>query len=395
MPQHNRAQGRIASIFSAQLLAIIAAGALVIASAGFGATFAYGLNEHQTKALAGFAVLMALGLEIAKPLAVHGIFDAGRAGRGGEAAAMFVLAMVATSYSLMAELQLMARSRADAIAERQHVAGTATDTRAKLDRLRVELDKISPARAVAELTPLMAAKIAATKGADCDTWVSDTRTRGACLDLAQLRAEAGRAAQRVEVATKIEVAETALSRAGTAKVADPSAAALATYLTALGLHVEQSSIGDWLTLVGVFALEVGSMFAVVLVRACRPNTAPNDAAGVSSAVPKEPVRNTAGNAETPAAIGVAPPETPADATHVSSVPPDPARITIAVHPAERLVSLLRERGGEVFGSQRTIGLAIGISGAQLNRVLHDLAEAGRVIVSPGKSGTRVRLAEAA
>ena len=100
-------------------LAIVAALALVTASGGFGGYFAWTANRDHAPALACFAVVMALGLEIAKPLAVHALFDAVRAWRFGQALALGALATVAVGYSLNAELQLMARSRADAIAERQ------------------------------------------------------------------------------------------------------------------------------------------------------------------------------------------------------------------------------------------------------------------------------------
>ncbi|MEQ1649120.1 MAG: hypothetical protein ABL898_11075 [Hyphomicrobiaceae bacterium] len=392
MAHEYRPHGRIASIFSTRFLASIAAAALVISSAGFGAYFAWSLNAHHAPVLGAFAVLMALGLETAKPLAVHGILDAARLRRFGEAAALLILATVAVGYSLTAELQLMARSRADAIAERQHDAGNASDLRTKRDRLQGQLDKITAARTTAELEPLIAAKVATTKGADCDQWVANTKTRSACLDLAQLRAEVGRATQRADLADKIEETETALGKAGAQKVADPSTAALATLLAAFGLHVNQSSIGDWLTLVGVFALEVGSMFAVVLVQTCRPNAEPNTAPGVSSDVVETPVGNTPRNAETPVETGDAAPNETLDETPCSAVQPDPTKLTVAEHPAERLVALLHERGGEVFGSQRTLGQVVGISAAQLNRVLHDLAASGRVQVFAGKSGTRVKLA---
>ena len=106
-----------ASLFSFAL-AILAAAALVVASAGFGGYFAWSSNQHHAPILACFAVLMALGLEVAKPLAVHGVFSALKNWRLGQAGALAIVATVAVGYSLVAELQLMARARSDAIAER-------------------------------------------------------------------------------------------------------------------------------------------------------------------------------------------------------------------------------------------------------------------------------------
>ena len=211
-------------------LAIVAALALVTASGGFGGYFAWTANRDHAPALACFAVVMALGLEIAKPLAVHALFDAVRAWRFGQALALGALATVAVGYSLNAELQLMARSRADAIAERQHGTTTASDIRAKRDALQAQLGKIAAARTVGELEPLIAVKTAATKGHDRDTWLENAKLRAACLHLAPLKAEAARAAQRADIAAKIEAAETAMAGSGPVKVADPSAIALATYL---------------------------------------------------------------------------------------------------------------------------------------------------------------------
>ena len=52
------------------ILAAIPAGCLVIASAGFGAVFAWQTGSTHGPLLGCLSVLMALGLEAAKPLAV-------------------------------------------------------------------------------------------------------------------------------------------------------------------------------------------------------------------------------------------------------------------------------------------------------------------------------------
>ena len=52
----------------------IAATLLVFSSAGFGCVFAYQQAAHHGLALAGLAVAMALGLELAKPFAVESVF---------------------------------------------------------------------------------------------------------------------------------------------------------------------------------------------------------------------------------------------------------------------------------------------------------------------------------
>jgi hypothetical protein len=384
--------GHAGAMTFAYPLAIIAASALVVASAGFGATYAWASNHEHSTILAAFAVIMALGLEAAKPLAVHALFDAVRGFKFGQAAALAVLAVVSISYSVAAELQLMARSRADAVSERQFGASSATDARAKRDAMQKQLDKIAPARTAAELDPLIAVKSAATKGNDCDTWLENVKLRAACLELAPLKAEHARAAQRAALTVKIEAADTALATAGPAKVADPSAAALATYLGALGWKVEPSRLGDWLVLVGVFALEVGSMFAIVLIAACRPNKSAHVSADVPPSVPVAPPGNTDQTPGTPALSAMKHPAPAADETPEQGVAPGTLKLSVAEDPAERLLAMLQTQGGEVFGSQRTIARGLGISPAQTNRVMHDLAADGRIQIYPTKQGTRIKLA---
>lgn len=145
-------------------------------------------------------------------------------------------------------------------------------------------------------------------------------------------------------------------------------------------------------LVAVFALEVGSMFAGVLVAASRPNAARDTAARVSEPLAPAPLRDTARNTETPALPAPERPTEHSGGTLAPPVPPAADRLEVAEHPAERVLALLRDKGGEVFGSQRTLALAVGVSPARLNRVLHELADSGRVNLCAGKAGTRVQIA---
>lgn len=391
MPTDRPGADRGATGIFAHALALAAAAALVCASGGFSALYAWRSNSAHSHALASLAVAMALGLELAKPLAVHALFGALRGWRLGQALGLFALAAVAVAFSVTAELQLMAMSRADAVAGREHDAGKASAARDMRDGLRAELARVPAARSQAELEPLIAAKVAATKGADCTLWVESTKQRATCVEVAQLRAEAARGERRDELAGRLAAAERALADAGPQRVADPSAVALATYLGAFGLQIEPRRLGDWLVLVAVLALEVGSMFAAVLVAATRPNAARDAAARVSEPLAPAPLRDTGRNAETPALPA---PEHLAERsgeTLALPVPPGAGRLEVAEHPAERVLALLRDKGGEVFGSQRMLALAVGVSPARLNRVLHELAGSGRLSLAAGKSGTRIRI----
>ena len=84
-----------------------------------------------------------------------------------------------------------------------------------------------------------------------------------------------RAQRRAELIAKLDAAEGALAKAVAAgsveRVADPGAVALATYIQAItGAVVAAERVADWLVLVGVIALEVGSALAGVLVASVAP-----------------------------------------------------------------------------------------------------------------------------
>jgi hypothetical protein len=57
----------------------------------------------------------------------------------------------------------------------------------------------------------------------------------------------------------------------------------------------------------------------------------------------------------------------------------------------RFLAYLRERGGVLVSGQRQIGLALGWSKSWTHEVLHDLAGAGLVKLTTGKTGTVVKL----
>jgi hypothetical protein len=82
---------------------ILAASLLMLASAGFGCQFAYTQGVHHGPALAGFAVAMAVGLELAKPFAIEATFACFRRWALARGLAMALLGFVAVAYSLTAE----------------------------------------------------------------------------------------------------------------------------------------------------------------------------------------------------------------------------------------------------------------------------------------------------
>src|SRR5262249_20349674 len=84
----------------ARAVVLVAASLLMLASAGFGCHFAYTQGAHHGPALAGFAVAMALGLELAKPFAIEGAFASIGDWAFGRGVALLVLGFVAIAYSL-------------------------------------------------------------------------------------------------------------------------------------------------------------------------------------------------------------------------------------------------------------------------------------------------------
>jgi hypothetical protein len=140
------------------ILANTAASSLVIASAGFGAVYAWTTGSEHGVILGGLFVLMAVSLEIAKPLAVATSLTSFRVWslvRGGMLAA---LATVAIAYSLTSELTLMSGARGDLVAERLAKLEASTDAideakraRDRYEAAQAELASLQGARPVAEL----------------------------------------------------------------------------------------------------------------------------------------------------------------------------------------------------------------------------------------------------
>jgi hypothetical protein len=162
--------------------------------------------------------------------------------------------------------------------------------------------------------------------------------------------------------------------------ADPGATNLATYLNALGIRLDVNILSNWLSLVPVLALEVGSLFAGLLSQ-------PASRTPISPAVEKRLIGATGEPPLTP----VITPANDLFNAGAEAFTETTSKLRVSDDPSERLVDLLRMSGGEVFGGQRTFAKAIGISPAYVNGLLHDLKAAGKVALNVGKNGTRVRL----
>lgn len=244
-----------------RVLAICSAIGLVIASAGFGSVFAYRLGIQHSILLAGLSVLMALGLEGCKPLAIAYALRSKSLING---LMLGSLGLVAVTYSLTSELSLVASSKGDQTAGRLAETNAALETVGRKQRIESELRSLGlvrPSETIqAELTPLLSDK----RLNNCLGWLENSRLRNTCIEkVSPLQAELGRAERK----EKLEADLGKLPSAGvqTIKVGDPGSAALATYLGVLGFTVSTEKVAQWLILVPVLALELGSAFALVLV----------------------------------------------------------------------------------------------------------------------------------
>ena len=193
-----------------------------------------------------------VALELVKPLAIAQAFSAFCSYQFARGSTLLILGTLAIAYSLTAELALVSASRGDLQAQRASEAFQGQAARDRYDRAKTELATLKPTRAIQELE-ILVAKTAGPCGAENGTgrWV--------CRPSPHAQ-ELGRAKRRAEL-------EATLSNTGqtTVQVADPGSAALATYLSAIGLEVSVDRVAQWLALIPVLALEAGSSLAMVLV----------------------------------------------------------------------------------------------------------------------------------
>lgn len=325
----------------ARVVASVACTGLVIASAGFGAAYAYSIGIQHGYVLAGLTITFAVALELIKPLAISGAFQAFGTWKIGRGLALSVLGLVAVAYSLQSELSLTAASRSDLVAKRSLEGTTATTDKAKYDAAVDELRLIHPSRTVPEVD----ADIVRTK---------NLRT------IAKLKGEKARTERREKLQAIVSN-----YRPGMAKVADPGSTAIQTYLSSVGVSVKADTLAQWLVLVPVLALEIGSALGMVLV----------------NAMPRRE----------PPMIVVEPPS-PVHVVHpdIKLLPDLNAATRETV--GQLIMNHLRTNGGSVSGSERGLAKLIGTSKPTLRRSIQSLTAAGLVLARPTKRGTELTLA---
>ena len=142
---------RIDSTGAIRLVACCSAVGLVIASAGFGGVYAYRVGIEHSPLLAALSVTFAIALELCKPLAIQAVFISFGRWSPVRGLLMALLGLVAITYSLTAELSLMAASRGDLASSREHASDSSKLARERHSRAKQELATLGKSRSVGEL----------------------------------------------------------------------------------------------------------------------------------------------------------------------------------------------------------------------------------------------------
>lgn len=356
----------------------IGAAALILASAGFGAYYAWSTGSHHGPLLASLMVMMAIGLELAKPISLAAAFESFRSWSIFRGLALLMLALIAVAYSLTAELTLMATTRGDASAERLARASAATKAEERYASAKAAHDALPltrPAAAIqADIDAIDRLPGIMIEGVPCGGTLNGKVTREHCPRRAALAIELATANERQRLLGEMRAAEEAQAKTGTGAVtaADPGAAALSTYLAAFGLVVPAALLTEWMALVGVLALELGSALSLVLVQAERSyaqERSNRKRAAVPEAVHTPPV----------------PVVQPREAEAPSDTPS--AREDVKT----RIVAQLKASGGSKVASERGLAKLLGTSKPTARRALQSLVLAGVIAAEATRNGTVLRL----
>src|SRR5262245_52958478 len=126
---------------------------LVIASAGFGAVFAWQIGIQHGIVLAPLTVLFGVALEGIKPLAISAALQAFGSWSLVCGLALLALGTIAIAYSLTSELSLMAGSRGDVTAKREQASDASQRARESHQRAKTELSTLKASRPIGETRP--------------------------------------------------------------------------------------------------------------------------------------------------------------------------------------------------------------------------------------------------
>ncbi len=407
--------------------AFMAGGTFTLASAATNLTYAVAKSDALATQITWGAVAVAtsVGLALA-PAAVVTCLSQRKYGPSSLALAATVLF---GAYSVTAALGSATGGRLVAELEAGDIAGKRRTATADIVKAEGDLTALGAARAAATIDAEINAVFSRTPGlSDCapkPNWTPSRAHREACKTISLLQIERTKADERDKVQSRITAARKELAAtSGRGTIANSDAVALQGFAAAIGVNVGTDVINKLLVVLSVLLLELGGglCFAVgqglsglgnsgtaaqrPRVRegkSCATNTTsapvvvdrPIQVSSPSTnKVPNAPnvlrlPLDTRPKVSSPVpASGAQTPVNTVDAASNGSV----QSLDVPADAGGRLLQLLSDRGGEVFGGHRSFARALGISHGHVSNVLDDLARAGRIVVEAGSKGTRVRLA---
>ena len=348
----------------------------------------------------GFVVLPTYGLRMA------------RDGSRGLAVAAFVGALLCGSVSFTNLVGSAMKHRLTAAVEATDENGKRKAAQKAIEAAEVELAALGTGRPSATVQADIDAKLTSRNDLEgCEAkWLPSSKARSICIEVNQLRAEKATATRREDLQGTITNAQATLATGDASKlVGSADTASIVLAGKKLGLALDPETVD--------LAKGVGTAFSVELFAAlmlagwersrakfARPTTKAGLPLGVvgseaaSNALPASGTITVLGHStvvdgshqvsnatasEAAEGPGIAEPDTVSKSVQSLTVPTDPA---------ERLLELLSDRGGEVFGGHRSFARALGISHGHVTNVLSALEGAGRIGIQSTKRGTRVWLA---
>ena len=367
------------------------------------------LTPMQVAELAGAPLIATLGVVFCHPLARM-------LGRGAGVAA--VIAALCGAMSLWNAVEGLSSHRLTVTAN----AGVSAERRAQaardVSKGELELASIGSVRPATVIEAEIKATYSRTPGlADCTprpNWFPTDRQRKACEAIGKLGIEQANAKRRAVLDGEIRQARAVTRERRTVSAAASTIAAA----RLLGFTLNPEAVDLVKSLLS--ALLVEGVAAMLLAaglgngaNALRSNTkttsqvqhsaaqADVQSRGSNHRSPNEETAPTPNanpdhireHSATPIATQAGAPETQAFGSirrHSAS----PQKLDVPDAPAERLLNVLAERGGTVFGSQVMIARTMGVSASTANAVLHRLSELGRVTVEATRKGTLVTMVTA-
>jgi hypothetical protein len=364
-----------------QAIPFVAAVLLIAVSAAQNITHGFEIGLARSAAHAVIFASGSLGGALLQPYAFLAAFRLFRAREWVRGTVALALGLACFTYAAVSSLGFVATSRNDMAANR--AAGAETYQRAKVhfETVERELNSLASARPVGELQPLIDGVLSDPRAENCAT-INGAFTRTHCPAVAHWKSELARAQRRAELEHAMHDASATMEHMGqrAAREADPQAAALAAYATALGWPLAADQVAPWLCIMAVLFFEIAAASSLVVVQAL----ATTENRGIEVA---------------PKAAELLPPQERAKALRAApegrandvAQPPQDGKASGPTRAMAEILQRLRACGGTLEGSQARIANLLGAPKTSVHRMLHSLAAAGAVQLVTSPHGTRVAL----